>query len=208
MSIDRIDSNSTINLMNLDDLVTFELGGDVGAQVAQCLLESARDTRDQTELSRSAAEEQLQRSEQKQVQSMYEQADHIRAAGWIQGAAMIGAGALGAAGAINGLSNTSPGTSAAAMKGAEYTANALASGGKALEGTGIMLRGLEDAEGKECEANASSAASTAHHLERRLQDLQQVAADAREQARSAIQSVGEFAELKAREAQAALFIRG
>jgi hypothetical protein len=208
MSIDRIDSNSTINLMNLDDLVTFELGGDASARVAQCLLASARDTRDQTELYRAAAEQQLMKSEQKQVEEMYEQAGHIRAAGWIQGLSMIGSGACGAIGAINGLQSAKPNAPQTALAEAEYTASVFTNVGKGVEGGGALGRGLEDAAAKECEADASSAASSARHQERRLQDLERIAGDAREQARSAIESVAELEELQARQAQATLFIRG
>jgi hypothetical protein len=207
MSIDRIDSNSTINLMNLEDLVTFELGGDVSAGVAQCLLASARDARDRTELERTAAEKHLAASEQKQVESLYEQADHIRAAGWVQGLGMMASGTLGAIGAINGLNSVGSKVTTAAAA-AEYTASALSNAGKVAEGIGAIGRGLEDAAGKECEANASSAASGARHLERRLQELQQETADARAQAQSAIESVGELSALQARQAQASLFIRG
>ncbi|MGC4093387.1 MAG: hypothetical protein QM756_36935 [Polyangiaceae bacterium] len=65
MSIDSIGSNSTVNLLGMDDVVALELGGNVEAEVSQTLVQSARFQRNQGELERAGTEERLANAEQR-----------------------------------------------------------------------------------------------------------------------------------------------
>ncbi|MFZ5897564.1 MAG: hypothetical protein ACOY0T_41325 [Myxococcota bacterium] len=199
--MNRIDSSSTLNLLSSADLVTMDLGAAPEAQVAQLLAESARDQRDRVEQERSSIDEQLLQAEQHQVEALQEQADHVRAAGWIKGATMMLSGALGVAAAVNGLSSSSTVSAKCVSEGA----GAL---GKSLEAAGALLGASEDAAAKGSEADAMAAGSAARHLERRLDELQSTTQTANEQLQKSIDAAAQAAQLRAQEEQARLFIRG
>jgi hypothetical protein len=187
-----INSTTTVDFRNIGELVTLELGADPSARVAQYLTESAKERRDANESERSALEEQLSETERAQVSRMYEQAEHVRAAGWERGASMIASGALGIVGATSSKDST---------KGS------LAGGGKIVEGTGALRASTEDAEAKRCEADATAVGSAARHLERRLKELDENGADARAEQQKALDASAQAVEQAARAAQATLFIR-
>ncbi len=201
MSIDRIDSTqSTLNLLDIEDQVRAELAGDPGASIAACLLTSARDSRNLAQSERELDEQRLAHSEQQQVDHLHEQADYVAAGGLARGLGMIASGGLGMAGAITGLE--------ADDSDAQYEASAYASGGKVAEGAANIVSAAMDSGAKNAEADAVSAGHTAQHYERRLSDLKQQQNEASDTARAAIDAAAELSRTKAAEDRGALFIRG
>jgi hypothetical protein len=195
MSIDGINSSSSANsLLNLDDQVRMELGGDSGAEIAALLVLGARASRDQSQALRQAQEQRLTQFEKAQVDQMYDQADAIRSAGWSKGLGLMVGGTL------NVLSAT--------VTNDPQTIVVLKSSDQIAQGVGDIGRAIAEGTAKQHEANAVSVGNLAKKAERAISDLTQSETEAEDLRRTALQAASDLIQAEARGAEATLYLRG
>src|SRR3954453_9661247 len=90
MSINRVESSgSAITMMETQDAMAADLGGDVNAEVAAMVLISGRDAKNVARTERSAEEDMIAAQQEQQIQKLRDQADEIRTAGWQRGVGMM-----------------------------------------------------------------------------------------------------------------------
>jgi len=184
-----------------------EFGGDVNSRVAAMMLHHARDVRESAQTARAAEEENLRRQEDAQIRSMHEQADRIRSAGIASGTALIAGGAFQFAGgmvALNGPTLAS-GDLAPTAKGTQVALDGV---GQAAQGTGKLVASHEERAGKIADSDSTAAGHRADAAKRRLDDLDEEAANARELARTAIDFLRDQTRTKGSADSAAVSIRG
>jgi hypothetical protein len=201
MTIGRIDSSpNTVSLMDLDQQLSLELAGDSGAEIAALLVLGARDSRDQAKAAAQAEEQRMTQLENEQVNSLYEQADATRAAGWARGMGQIISGGLSLVGSVAGA------------KTGGAAGDTLAQG---FKGAGDVAKGGLDLVASECDfdanvsaAQATDASNKAKHVERQLQELAGEQSDAAQLAQAAIQAASDLHRAKTAADQATIFLRG
>lgn len=205
--MDGINGRATIDFRNIGELVSIEVGSSPGAIVAQHLIESSRDERNFNEAERGALEKQLEHAEQQQVDAMHDEADAVRAAGWMKGGAQIASGAAGIASASASYKADMSNSAEVAAAG-KRLATQLNSSAKITEGAGSILAASFEAAGKDAAADATSQGNAAQYLQRRLKEVGEREDEARTQEQKAIDGAAQAVEMQARAEQATLFIRG
>lgn len=195
MTIGPIDNGaSRSTLLALDERLNQDLAGDSGAEIAALLLLGARDARDRASDLAQAEERHLRELEDRQVESLYAQAEATRSAGWARG---IGLMASGAAGLLGSQATASGGNGAAE-----------APVGRLVQGGATFLASAYEFEASRHGARATEAANRQGHVERHLQELAQVRSEAAQLARDALQAASELARTEAASEQATLYLRG
>jgi len=209
MTIDttnRTTPMSALLFMSPEQIAT-ELGGDVNASVAAMMLIHAKQMRELVQTARSFEEENLRIHEERQVRAMHEQADRIRAAGITEGVGLMASGGFQIASGIVGLSGTT-------LRSGELTPRA--QGTQAvLQGAGAGANGVSQlvAAGDKHAADVANIEATAaeHRAEaakRRLDDLEDEAAEARDLTKKVIEFLRDQTRTKAGTDNAAASIRG
>lgn len=201
MTIGRVDSSTnTVSLMDLDQQLNLELAGDSGAEIAALLVLSARDSRNQAKAAEQAEEQHMTQLENEQVNSLYEQADATRAAGWARGMGQIISGGATMIGAGAGL-NRDDGLG-------ETEANGWAGAGNVAKGGLELIASEHDFDANVSSAQATDAGNKLQHAERRLQRLGEEQSDAAQLVRTALQAASDLSRTETATDQAAIFLRG
>lgn len=190
-------SQSPITMLDNYEKVSAELGGDTGAQIAALMLVSSHDQRESLGKARQATERQLEAEENKQVQSMREQADAAEKAGILNGIGKIISAGGGIAGAGMNM-GVDPQEAAAGM---------LESSGAATGQVVGMIGNEYTHDAGEKGADATEAGNHADASKRTLDDIHDNDKDARDLARKALDMVENLRETQADMKRAALFQR-
>ena len=205
MSINGIQSSVLVTL-NSTDQIASELGGDTNAQVAAMLVVHSKERSQQLRQARGAEEEHLRESEDREVAEMRDEAREIREAararavgGIFEGIMTIGAGYFEVA---------------SGTQSDEASAKVLSGYGKGVEGAGKAGKGAYDLDAAEddhaaamARVEAQKAKNRAGASERRLDDLKDDLAEARELRQKAIDFVKDATQGQADVHRAALFQR-
>jgi hypothetical protein len=209
MTIDatnRTTQPSTLLFMSHEQIAA-ELGGDVNASVAAMMLLHAKDMRDSVQATRSMQEEALRRHEADQISAMHEEAHRTRAAGRMEGIGLMASGGFQIASGVAAIRGST-------LQGGELTPSArgnqagLEGAGRLAQGTGNLLAADEKHEADNANTDAAAAGHRAEAVTRRLDDLRDEAADARELAKTAIEFLRDQTRTRASTDHAAASIRG
>ncbi|HWA70916.1 MAG TPA: hypothetical protein VG937_01205 [Polyangiaceae bacterium] len=199
MTIGRIDSSSTASdLLALDQNLCAELTGDTGAQIAAMLVLSARDSRNLSRAAEEAEEQRLTALEDQQVEELREQAADVRSAAQTRALGLLTSAATDIGCLAIGTSTPT----------AQLESSALKIGDKVVQSGLGFIASEQDFEASIHAADATQAANRAKHVERELQDLNEVQRDASQLARSAIESAAELVRTQNATNQATIFLRG
>lgn len=174
------------------DELALDFGGDRHAGIAALMLLSASETREAARATRASTESALRAAEQREIDALHAQADAIRDAGFMRGAAEIGAAGLGFA---------------AGSTQSAVASNVCSSGATALRGAAGMMSSAEEASGKRHEAAEVAARGDAGRCARSLADVSDLQEEARTMANRAIELLRSMQGTRAATDQAALFIR-
>jgi hypothetical protein len=201
MPVSSVGSGGPSSLLLVDaDQIAAEFGGDVSARVAAMLIEHSHERREAVREMRRAEEEHLQAMEEQQVAQMREQAAHIREAAESRAIGGLVAGACRIAGGVCMMTADS-----------EYAGRArsemLGGGGSALESAMGLSAAADDHAAGQADADATAAGNRAEASERRLEDLRDSAADARELGSKALDLIESAKTASAEANRAALFQR-
>lgn len=189
-SINGTNYGSQYSLLNSQEFA-LECEGDMGAQIALMTLKSARDSREAAEATRDAEEANLLEAQTTEIEEMHAQADKIREAAWLKGLGQVGVGAAQATAAFTGQN------AAAAINGSAQATQAV---------TNHFASNAERAAANH-ELAATSARHSGERTEKRLEDIDQAVADARELQRTALDFQRQISQNEASAGQAALFQR-
>ena len=201
MTIGRVDSTpSTVSLMDLDQQLKLDLAGDSGAEIAALLILGARDARNQAKAAAQGEEQRMTQLENEQVESLYEQADATRAAGWARGTGQMLSGGATLLGAGAGLE-----------RGGELgatEAQGWAGAGSVAKGGLDLVASEYDFDAAVSSAQATDAGNRLKHAERHLQDLGEEQSDASQLVRTALQAASDLSHAATATDQATIFLRG
>lgn len=198
MPINAIQGHSALAMLQSQDALAAELGGDANAQVAAMLLKHSQDKQASLRVQRVAEEEQLTAMEEEQVDQMRESAEQIRIAAREKAIGQITNGICQIGGGIVALDGTDGGKAAGeiwqgAGDGADGVANLEAAEHE-------YAQGIADADAKQAEHMANEAG-------RRLDDIKDEERNARELVRTALDFLREVRGAGDQANKAALFQR-
>jgi len=209
MTIDATNRTTPMSALLLmsSEQIAAELGGDVNASVAAMMLLHAKQMRESVQTARSFEEENLRIHEECQVQAMHEQADRIRAAGIAEGVGLIASGGCQIASGIVGLSGSRL-ASGELTPSRQGTQAVLQGAGTGANGVSQLSAAGDKHAADRADANATAAGHRAEATKRRLDDLQDEAAEARDLAKKVIEFLRDQTRTKASTDNAAASIRG
>jgi hypothetical protein len=109
MPIDSVSSSSSsaVLMLEREDAIALELGGDVDAELGAMLLKQADQSREMTHQARDAVEKHLSAVEDEQVARLRDKAAETRRAAETEGWATMAGGAATAYGGVAGLADAS-----------------------------------------------------------------------------------------------------
>lgn len=169
-------------ILNYDDTVA-ELGGDTTAMVAAMVLDNAKNQRHSADDARVAEEQHIAAYEDKEVQEMHEQADHIREGSLFKAAGDVADGTAKIIGTFD--------------KNIDLDAPV-----KIVHAVGTIGAGQEEAAKTDSEARGKAAGDMAAASIRRLQDIKDLKSDAQDAVRSALEFLRNAQQTKATTDQA------
>jgi hypothetical protein len=181
MNVDSINvAESSILLLEDQETLAAELGGDVGARISALLLAQSQERSEANQDARQATEERLRASEEQQVSKMREKASEIRTAGWVEGGAQMVGGTFQMAGGV-------------CLMGGDKGASVLCEGAaQAATGTGKWFASQHQSAALRADADAVAAGHRAEEARRTLDDLRddrKDIADSRDQATSSLSNL-------------------
>jgi hypothetical protein len=202
MPIDSISnpSSGTVLMLESQNAIASEFGGDVDAELAVMLLEQADQSRQMTRQARDAVERRLSSQEEEQVAKLREKAAETRQAAQVEGfTAMVG----GAATMYGGM----VGLAAGDDEDLQHTAE-LAKGGAGFNaGVGKLDAASHTFGAGKADADAVAADHRAAEAKRELEQLGAEDQDARQLGRTALDMLAETNRSRAAASEAALFQR-
>lgn len=192
MSIDRTSgTSSTVVLLQDENTIAEELGGDIGARVTALLLEQSHDAGEANREIRHEVEERLRASEDDQVAKMHEKANETRQAGWFEGGGQMAEGACGMA------AGASSGRMPQIWKGL----------GEGAAGGGKVLGSLHQAHGHDVDADATAAGHRSEEAKRTLDDLRDARKESSDTEQKALNMLSNLRKTEDSTYQAALLQR-
>jgi hypothetical protein len=174
MAIDSVSGPGAGRVLRDYEDMAVELGGDVNAMVAVMVLQSGTDERHAADDAKALEENRLEAAAAEQVASFHEQADHLRAGATLD---MLGAVVEGA-------------VEIGSVFAGSKTKNILNGAGKVGKGVFTRLAGDQKADERDAAGEGSAAANRVQASERRLKDIQETRADARELINKALEFLG------------------
>lgn len=198
MSINGVENRSVSILMQTQDQLAAELGGDVNAQVAAMLLKHSQERKSALREERQAQEQLVSTMEARQVAKMRESATEIRTAAQERAIGQIANGACQIAGGC------------VSMGGSEIDQAV----GEAWKGTGASAEGVTSFDAAEhdyakgmADADAKQAEHLAGEASRGLEDIKDDQKSAHELVRTALDFLKEIRGASDQSKSAALFQR-
>ncbi len=175
--------------------------GDLGAQIAALLVETASRMKKSSRDERALQEVRMEKAEEGQLAAIWEQADHVRAAGvWegvgglLEGGCRIASGSLAIASAAG----------SAHAKMAENLSKITDGSGTTSSALGRMLGSGEHARGVTAEGNARQYEQAAGHAKRATDELRDDEHDAEAMVKKALDFYREFATSQSQAQSAAV----
>ena len=201
MPIDSISnpSSGAVLMLERQDTIALELGGDVDAELAVMLLKQADQSRQMTRQARDAAEKRLCCLEEEHVAKLREKAAETRRAAEAEGWATMVGGAATAYGGVVGL--------AGADEDLQHTAVVAKGGAEFNAGVGKLDAASHTFGAAEADADAAAADHRAAEAKRELEQLGAEDQDARQLVRTALDMLAETNRSRAAASEAALFQR-
>jgi hypothetical protein len=196
----------SILLFTSPEQIAAEFGGDVNASVAAMMLLHAKQLRESVQTACSIEEERLRIQEERQVHAMHEQADRIRSAGMNEGLGLIASGGFQIASGVVGIAGARLQDGQLSPRAAGSQA-ILQGSGSASRGVGEMFASEDNWAASIANADATKAENSAEATKRRLDELKEEMAQARDLTKTAIDFLRDQTRTKASTDDAAASIR-